>query len=90
MPAGMWIIFNTLFRNAITTKLGYDKTSAKRITDSEKQKYRSIIGKLRYAFNQCVPELFVFLSIRLSSYAHAERLPSFQPAASFLSLMNRL
>ena len=90
MPAGMWIIFNKQFRNSLMTDLGYDMASAKRITDSAKQKYRSIIEKLRVHFINAYRSFFVFLSIRLSSYAHAERLPSFQPSACFLSPMNRL
>lgn len=46
MPAGMWVFFSDSFRNRLTSVLGYDTDSAKKITAKAKTKYKEIIAGL--------------------------------------------
>lgn len=46
MPAGMWALFKRSFRNRLSDDLGYDKASAKAITNKAGRKYKEIIASL--------------------------------------------
>ena len=46
MPFGMWLLFNRSFRKNLTDILGYDRKTAKNITNKAKPEYKEIIGKL--------------------------------------------
>ena len=46
MPMGMWVVFAKSFRTQLTTVLGYDADTARKITKAAKPKYKEIIASL--------------------------------------------
>ena len=46
MPAGMWMLFSGSFQRRLTSVLGRDAVTARRITAGARRRYREIIGGL--------------------------------------------
>lgn len=94
-PVGFWLLFAGSFQNQLSVVFGYDKATAKRITQDSKLKYKEIIEKLpefekgdRYQINLVSCAMLGAFVLSMPERPDVDQLTEYYAGAQMTGFMN--